>query len=78
MNVLGRLQEIFRDIVDDEDLVLTMATSPDDVAEWDSLAHINIIIACETEFGIKFDLSDITIIKDVRDIVDAVERKLAT
>ena len=76
MNVLSKLQDIFRDVFDDENLVLTTETSSDDIEEWDSLAQINIVVACETEFGIKFDLNDITNIRNLKDIIDTIERKL--
>ena len=76
MDVLSKLQDIFRDIFDDESLVLTRETTAADIEEWDSLAQVNIIVACEAEFGIKFDLNDIVQLKSVGDIVDMVERKL--
>jgi len=75
MSTLEKLSDIFRDIFDDESLVLTGEASPDDIEGWDSLAQINIIMACEAEFGIKFDINDITGIKSAGDIVDLIERK---
>ena len=74
MDVLSKLQDIFRDIFDDESLVLTRETKANDIEEWDSLAQVNIIVACNSEFGIKFDLDDIAKLKNVGDIVDTVER----
>jgi acyl carrier protein len=76
MGTLDKLQDIFRDIFDKETLVLTRDTSADDIEEWDSLAQINIIVACESEFGVKFDLKDIAALKDVGDMLDLIERKL--
>ena len=76
MDILGKLQDIFRDIFDDDSLVLTKETSSDDVEGWDSLAQLNVIVASEADFGIKFDINDIAKIKNVGDIVDIVERKL--
>lgn len=76
MDILSRLQDIFRDIFDDESLVLERKTMSDDIEEWDSLAQINIIVACQSEFGIKFDLDEIANLKNVGDLLDAVERKL--
>jgi len=76
MDVLSRLQAIFRDIFDDETLVLTRGTTANDIEEWDSLAQINIIVACESEFEVKFDLNDIAALKNVGGMVDLVERKL--
>ena len=76
MDTLSRLQNIFRDIFDDETIVLTRETTANNIEEWDSLAQINIIVACESEFGLKFDVSDVAVLKNVGDMLDLVERKL--
>ena len=76
MDTLQRLQKIFCDIFDDETLVLTKETAPDDIEEWDSLTQVNIIVVCESEFGVKFELDDIKKLKSVGDIADAIEGKL--
>jgi acyl carrier protein len=76
MNVFEKLQDIFRDIFDDEGLVLTKETSADDLEGWDSLAQINIIAACEAEFGVKFDLNEIVKLQNVGDLLEAIERRL--
>ena len=76
MDTLGRLQKIFRDIFDDETLELKRETIAADIEEWDSLAQINIIVACEAEFRIKFDLSEVAILENVGGMIDLVERKL--
>ena len=76
MDVLKSLQVIFRDIFDDETIVLTRETTAADIEDWDSLIQINIILACETEFKVKFDLNDIAALKNVGGMVDLVERKL--
>ena len=55
MNQKERLQEIFRDIFDDEELVITEDMSANDIEDWDSLAQINLIIAIEKEFKVKFN-----------------------
>jgi acyl carrier protein len=52
------LQEIFRRVFDDE-LVITDSTSASDVDGWDSIAHINLIIAIEKHFGVKFTANEI-------------------
>lgn len=76
MDIISKLQDIFRDIFDEAELVLTRETTADDIEDWDSLAQINIIVSCESEFGVKFDLNDIAGIKSVGDIADMIERKL--
>ena len=76
MDVITRLQTIFRVIFDDEALVLTRETTAADIEDWDSLVQINILIACETEFGLKFDVSEVAALKNVGEMLDLVERKL--
>lgn len=74
MDILSRLQDIFRDIFDDENIILTKETSSNDIEDWDSLAQINIIVACEAEFKIKFNLNDIAKLKDVGGMIDLIWR----
>jgi len=76
MGILEKLQKIFREVFDDEALILTRETSANDIEDWDSLMQINIIVACEDEFGLKFDLNDVAKLKDVGGMVDLIEGKL--
>ena len=71
-----RLQEIFRDIFDMENLVLNESTGSDDIEEWDSLNHINLIVAVEKEFRIKFDLEEPQKLTNAGAIIDAIAAKL--
>ena len=75
MDTLAKLQEIFRDIFDDDAITITRETSPKEIEEWDSLAQVTIIAICESEFGVKFDLNDIMNLICVDDIVNAIESK---
>jgi acyl carrier protein len=76
--VLEKLQNIFRDIFDDETLILNRETTADDIKEWDSLAQINIISVCESEFGVKYELDEIVSFKNAGDMIDITEEKLNT
>ena len=55
----GDLQEIFRLVFDDDDLTISDATSADDIDGWDSMAHINLIIAIEKKFKVKFAVGEL-------------------
>ena len=76
MDIISKLQGIFRDVFDDETIILTRETTASDIEEWDSLAQINIIVACESEFKTKFDLRDVAALENVGGMVDLIERKL--
>ena len=70
------VQDIFRDIFDEEDMVIEDKTSSDDVEEWDSLNHINLVSAIEVEFKIKFTLGELMALKDVGVMVNLILEKL--
>ena len=65
--------EIFNDILDLEAGKLTQESSPEDIDEWDSMANVNIIVALEEEFKIKFKLEDIQDAKTVNDFINLVD-----
>lgn len=69
------LQDIFRDIFDDDDIELTPTTSAADIPEWDSFNHVNIIVASEMRFGVKFLAAELDDLKNVGDFVALVEKK---
>lgn len=54
--ILAKIQDVFRDIFDDETVVLSAETTANDIEGWDSLEHINIISAIEDEFDIDFEM----------------------
>jgi acyl carrier protein len=70
------LQDIFRDIFDDDEITLTAATSAADIPEWDSFNHVNIIVASEMRFGVKFRAAELDELKNVGDFVQLVQQKL--
>ena len=75
--LVPRLQELFRDVLDDPGLVLTRLSSGENVAGWDSLAHINLVSAIEAEFGIVFALGELQELRNVGEMIDLMEHKLA-
>jgi acyl carrier protein len=74
--VFNGVQDIFRDIFDEYDMVIKDKTKPDDVEDWDSLNHINLVSSIEKEFEIKFTLEEQMTLKDVGVMVDLVLKKL--
>ena len=74
--IMQKLTGIFREVFDDDDLVLTEATTAADVDEWDSFNHINIIVATEAGFRVKFQTAEIEGLKNVGHLVALIQRKL--
>lgn len=73
--ILAEVQEIFRDELDNEDIVLKRETVAGDIEEWDSLAHIRLIVAIEKHFKIKFTSKEILSWKNVGEMLDAIAAK---
>ena len=57
--IMEKIQDIFRDVFDDEELVVEDSTSSDDIEEWDSLSHIQLVVAVEKTFGLKLTSKEI-------------------
>lgn len=68
------LTEIFRDVLEIDDLALTPELSFRDIEEWDSFNHLNIIIAIEEQFQIQFKPEEIESITSVQDLVSLMKR----
>lgn len=69
------LQQIFRDVLDDESLVLVDETIPAQLPGWDSLAHINIMFAIEEQYDVKFSTREFSRIRTFGDLRDLVASK---
>ena len=76
MEIKERLQEIFRDVFDDEELEIREDMSAKDIEDWDSLAQINLIIAIEKEFGVKFKLEEVSKLKNIGEMLVQIRTKL--
>ena len=75
-DILNKLQPIFQDIFEDDELLITAESNADTVEDWDSLAHIILIFAIEQEFEIKFALGELEAMKNVGDMVELLQTKL--
>lgn len=74
--IYAQLTEIFRNLFDDDSIVLTPETTAADIPEWDSFNHINLIVATEVRFGIKFKTAEIESLHNVGHLVDIIASKL--
>jgi len=71
-----KLLQIFREVFDDDRLETTRETSAADIEDWDSLAQINLVVAAEKTFGVKFSLDELAELNDVGDMLDLITSKL--
>ena len=74
--ILKRVEEIFREELELNDLVFSDETTADDVEEWDSLSHIQLIVAIEKEFNLKFTSREIMSWANVGEMIDCIQKKI--
>ena len=74
--VFEKMNEVFRDVFEDDDITVTDETTADDIEDWDSLEHINLVNAMEEEFGVKFTMGEIVALKNVGEMADLIMGKL--
>jgi acyl carrier protein len=79
--ILAELQEVFRQVFGDDEIVLSDSTTADDIDGWDSMMHINLIIGMERRFGVKFAAAEISGMKaegqNVGTLVQLLGRKIS-
>lgn len=76
MKVQEKLQDIFRDIFDDEEIMLFDEMTADDVEDWDSLTHITLINEIEKQFKIRFTTEEIEETKNVGEFITLIENRI--
>jgi acyl carrier protein len=76
-DLMERLQDVFREIFDDDHLEISDATVASDVEDWDSLNHVKLVVAIETAFGVKFSNREIGGWENVGDMRRALADKLS-
>lgn len=74
--IFENLNEVFRDVFDDEDITVTDNTTANDIEDWDSLEHINLVVAVEKKFGMKFSMGEVTSMKNVGEMVDIISNRI--
>jgi acyl carrier protein len=75
--ILTKLTEIFHEVFDDPSIVLTLTTTAEDVADWDSMSHLTLVIETERRFGVKFNTAELDELKNVGEFVRLIAGKLA-
>jgi acyl carrier protein len=65
-------------VLDDPSLMITRESNASTVEDWDSLAHVNLVTAIEKRYKIRFALGELQELKNVGDMIDLIQEKLAT
>ena len=73
--IYERINNVFRDVFDDDSIEVNAETTSNDIEDWDSLEHINLVVAVEQEFGIKFNMNEVTTMKNVGEMVDIIIKR---
>jgi acyl carrier protein len=72
---LGRVTDVFRDLFNDDELVVSRSTTAKDIVDWDSVMHVSLIIQIEKAFGVRFSSTEVANLEDVGELIDLVEAK---
>lgn len=75
MDTKSRLEKVMREVFDDEEISINDETTADDIEEWDSLTHVQLIVAVEEEFGCKFSTVEVMKLKNVGEFIKLIDRK---
>jgi acyl carrier protein len=78
MELQDRLNQIFREVFDNDDINITPEMTANDVDGWDSLSHVNLIVAIETKFGIRFSQKELLTFKNAGDLLNNIRGKITT
>ncbi len=71
-----RLQEVFVDVFGDDGIVIARETTAVDVADWDSLMHVSLMLAVEKAFDIRFSSAEVAELETVGELIDLIDTKL--
>mgnify|MGYP002747515292 CR=1 FL=1 len=74
--IIERLDDVFRDVFDDDTLEVDENTTADDIEDWDSIEHITLIGAVEDEFKMRFKMGEVSGMKDVGEMIGTILRRI--
>lgn len=74
--IFKALDEVFCEVFDDETIKVGENTTANDIEDWDSLEHINLVVAIEKRFSMKFTMGEVTTMKNVGEMVDIIRERV--
>lgn len=74
-NIIERLNEVFQNVFDDDEITVDRDTTAADIEDWDSLEHIRLISAVEREFGVKFTMKEVSAMQNVGEMIDIIAER---
>jgi acyl carrier protein len=76
MDIYKELNLVFQRVFDDDEIVIKPESTSNDIEGWDSLSHVNLVVAVEKHFKIRFSNAEILKWKDVGQMVESISSKL--
>jgi acyl carrier protein len=76
MGIKEQLEIIFRDVFDDDGITISEEMTANDLEDWDSLSHIQLIVAIEQAFSVRFKTSETIGLKNVGEFINALKKKM--
>ena len=73
--IYERLNTLFRDFFDDDEIEVEADTTADDIDDWDSLNHITLMSAVENEFGVKFTMGEVSGMENVGEMAEIIQKR---
>ncbi len=75
MSTLEELQQVFRNVFDDDGIIITRDTTAADIEAWDSVQNVTLMLEAESQFRVRFSTAEMAYLKNVGDLVDLIEKK---
>jgi acyl carrier protein len=76
-DLLDRINQVFQEVLDDDEIRISRDTTAQDVEGWDSLMHVTLLVNIEKAFGVRFTSSEVASLKNVGELADLIERHQA-
>ncbi len=74
--IYERLNGVFRNVFDDDSITVNEDTTADDIEDWDSLNHITLVDAVESEFGVRFTMGEVSGMKNVGEMAKIIKERM--